>query len=407
MHPLASLSGDVKKKLGEYSLAHFRSDFEESEYGKSYFTSESDDEDVDFGAWIGTLDRFLLYGKTQGGGRVLDAALRAQDIFTQEEKDVVEEWRDKAFESVFEIRGIHTTHLELYDVVAEALLAAYSNTEIPVAEVLGNNARIGYFLHTNLAPVRGVWFLSGVQTPLPPNARRMIYDSYAKALSVPAMYRNNPDKLARAFAMQKTHYDEFVQMFGADEVLARGVEVPCILAKFYGEQMRRKGLSDEEISKRGLSEAALRDTFPKEILDADDVGIVVDEKEGLHQMLEYGKFMAAFSEPRPTAEDVQAVAGYLDDETSPAFVFHRALERHPGNYVRVMNAVLALFNQPARLADDYDAMMDICKPDWRDVYPSVHPMNEFFAKESYEDRGTERNDPCPCGSGKKFKKCHG
>jgi preprotein translocase subunit SecA len=29
------------------------------------------------------------------------------------------------------------------------------------------------------------------------------------------------------------------------------------------------------------------------------------------------------------------------------------------------------------------------------------------AEPSPEFRGVGRNDPCPCGSGKKFKKCHG
>jgi hypothetical protein len=28
-------------------------------------------------------------------------------------------------------------------------------------------------------------------------------------------------------------------------------------------------------------------------------------------------------------------------------------------------------------------------------------------KKKEEYRGTGRNEPCPCGSGKKFKKCHG
>ena len=52
-------------------------------------------------------------------------------------------------------------------------------------------------------------------------------------------------------------------------------------------------------------------------------------------------------------------------------------------------------------------VMDIFKLGWRDIHPSVHPMNEFFAKESHEDRGIERNETCPCESGKKFKKFHG
>jgi len=37
--------------------------------------------------------------------------------------------------------------------------------------------------------------------------------------------------------------------------------------------------------------------------------------------------------------------------------------------------------------------------------PKLGPAEHAFAANPYA--GVGRNDPCPCGSGKKFKKCHG
>ncbi len=166
-------------------------------------------------------------------------------------------------------------------------------------------------------------------------------------------------------------------------------------------------MSEDEIVKRGLTETALRETLAGDMLAEVDVGIIVDEKEGLHEMPDYGAFVAAFKTGEPSSADVEVVASYLDDETTPAFVFRRARDKNPENYLRVMKKALALMRKPVGTADDFELTMDAFKPGWRDIYPSGHPLNEFFAKERYEDMGAERNDACPCDSGSKFKKCHG
>ncbi len=163
MHPLAALSGEEKKKLGEYVFEHFKRDFEESEYGERHLSKEFESESESFGAWLKYFDGFLLYGKTRKGSPVIDAAHDARNLFTDEEKSVVKEWRDKAFASVFEIRGIHPRHLDLYDLIAEVSLVAHSNMDKPMTEFFGNTAHIGHFLHTNLAPIQGEWFLSGAR----------------------------------------------------------------------------------------------------------------------------------------------------------------------------------------------------------------------------------------------------
>lgn len=40
-------------------------------------------------------------------------------------------------------------------------------------------------------------------------------------------------------------------------------------------------------------------------------------------------------------------------------------------------------------------------------YPSIKEIDYVAEAERIRYAGVGRNDPCPCGSGEKFKKCHG
>jgi uncharacterized protein YecA (UPF0149 family) len=69
------------------------------------------------------------------------------------------------------------------------------------------------------------------------------------------------------------------------------------------------------------------------------------------------------------------------------------------------------------LQRDFDSLMDEFKPSVkkRRIYPQMLPMSERMVRalrpemdQTNERRGKiGRNAPCPCGSGKKYKKCCG
>jgi len=52
-------------------------------------------------------------------------------------------------------------------------------------------------------------------------------------------------------------------------------------------------------------------------------------------------------------------------------------------------------------AEEQDVMMGLFKEVARRLRPDLHPPMEA------EPLEVGRNDPCPCGSGKKYKRCHG
>jgi uncharacterized protein YchJ len=69
------------------------------------------------------------------------------------------------------------------------------------------------------------------------------------------------------------------------------------------------------------------------------------------------------------------------------------------------------------LEKDFDSLIDEFKPSFKGkrIYPYILPMSPKYVKaikpelhqKKKDERKVGRNDPCPCGSGRKYKKCCG
>lgn len=130
----------------------------------------------------------------------------------------------------------------------------------------------------------------------------------------------------------------------------------------------------------------------------------MDEREGQHEFADYGKFVGIFETGNISRPAREFIMDYLEDESTPAFIFNRMKERHPKHFYKVMLETTARTDRRIYPVDDFDRLMDIFKPGWRETYPAVIPLNQRFEKYYYH---LGRNDVCFCGSGKKYKKCHG
>lgn len=390
-HQYAKICADIKGKCLDYVKGRFKDDFYVSSSGENYLKNIEDSaEEERQSNWIWHMDEFLLFGETAEKERVLDVLLRSRK-FTKEEKKIIEEWKEKAFMSVFEIGSVQDDVLELFDVVAEVSYRAYSNnSEIPITQ-FEPKIREKHFMLTNLVSVHGSWFLSGIQKLLPPESEQLIFENFVNKQSIEDIYRNNQEKLARAFQAQKEHHDWFVAHYGTEELIIKGSELEKKIGEYYEAWSKNK---------------VKVDPFPQEMVESNDVGIVTDEKEGLNYFIDYGLFLKTFmNSDNPPDEWMETVLGYLEDESVPAFVFRRMKERYPESFKIIMKKIVFPFKRHFDPVADFDKMIDIFKPDWRKVYPSVHPINERFKSRTYQKLGVGRNEPCPCGSGKKFKKC--
>jgi uncharacterized protein YecA (UPF0149 family) len=60
-----------------------------------------------------------------------------------------------------------------------------------------------------------------------------------------------------------------------------------------------------------------------------------------------------------------------------------------------------------RLTRRYERQQERKKLTSEVVDPDAPPIPDMPVEQAHAEKGPARNDPCPCGSGKKYKKCCG
>lgn len=63
--------------------------------------------------------------------------------------------------------------------------------------------------------------------------------------------------------------------------------------------------------------------------------------------------------------------------------------------------------KPDKFADRYDKQQERKKTEKMLVNPDDPPLPDTPVEQAKSTKKAGRNDPCPCGSGKKFKQCCG
>ncbi len=365
-------------------------------YGEQYFENKELFEQM-YPSWIDMMDKFILFGKTQEGERVIDVILRKARL-NADMKFTLQNWRDKAFWSVFEIKAINQYWLRTFDVIAEVSYNLHSNDlNRSIQKILGDYG-IGDFLLASIAPVGGKWFMSGSQQLFDKNQEQDIFERYIKNISsIKAIYRNNPAKLEKAFKLQEIQYDKFVKYFGDNILTDSGQKLEDKINKFYMDQISEKTRKINFVD------------LPKEVRETQSVSAVMHLRQGLHFFDDYDSFVKIFSNLEKPKGWNELISEYLEDDQIPAFVFEEMKEKYASNFRLIMNDIIAGFAVKNKFdpVADFEIIMDEFKPNWRNEYPSTHSLNERFRKYYYLDQKVGRNDPCPCGSNKKYKRCCG
>lgn len=386
----AQLAAELKGKCVEYVGKHLKDDFWESEFGQE-LTAKTN-MPADESDWIRQMDNYILFGETEDGHRVLDEIV-ANGKFRPEEGEILKQWREQAFPSVFEVKGVESNKVKAVDILAEVNYEIYFNDSAKGQEAT-KNMPPGSFVQTNILPVKNIWFFSGLQIFLPQGSEPAIFQAYVAKASARQAFRNNPEKLQRAREIQKEYRRVFIDTFGADELIMPAGQARGKLQEYYDNL----AVSFSQSGKITAPE------LPEDFQEAETIGIVMHEQEGQHEFADYGKFVKIFETGDISKPAREFIMDYLEDEFTPAFIFKRMKEGHPEKFYRVMLETTARADKRLYPVDDFDRLMDIFKPGWRETYPAVIPLNRRFEKYYYH---LGRNDLCYCGSGKKFKKCHG
>jgi hypothetical protein len=354
-------------------------------------------------------DNFVYSYRFPDNLTVIDRFVSESSELSEKEKAIVLRWKDP-------VVGLFQVKRTLPDgFVAENLINEVEYTIKPTAipQGLERSAKAGAFFRAKIIPVDDKEYIfSGTQEFLDISEKDILKRVAQLQMKNPQFaFRDNEEKIRRGFELQKKDRELFIEYFGSDEVLTEGKKLPALAAEFMNYRLSK----NEKPLPEGYKPPEMN--FPEGLLKSKDVGIVFDELSGQHYLVNYGIILNVFQSPDEL--EIQRykrdILTYLEDKTISPHVLRRLFFRFPQNSEIIIRKIL---DRPEfGLEKDFDSLMDEFKPSFigKRIYPYVLPMSPKYVTalkpELYQKKKDEpkvgRNDPCPCGSGKKYKKCCG
>jgi hypothetical protein len=284
--------------------------------------------DLDDGMIISIIDRFVLQHRLADGRTVVDHFVaRHRPPLPDDDRDMLLGWRE-VVEGCFEVRRNDGGSVVLHNLIDDLTYTVHSNVGAAAFRTL----RRRMFTICRIVPLHpssDAWLVSGHLAVFEPAAGRELARIAAQQITQdPALAQRNPDLSRRAREAQAEHRAEFTAHFGSDLVVLPPAEADAALRRHFGRRQAKR------------SAAALE--LPADLLDADSVGIVFDEVEGLEFYRDFGRLDALFANPKPMADraGLALLREYLGDDSVSPLALRRLAQRHPDNVDAVFRALL-------------------------------------------------------------------
>lgn len=354
---LIARSGDLKRELVAFSRhPRFASAFREVCNQRA--GGKDDPRNV--------VDRFVLEHKLPDGRTVVDHFVKACATLTETEKQMLLGWRD-VLEGIFEVQRHDGEALIAVNLIDEMTYRIRSNMGSGIFADLPPGA----FVLTRLVPIADEWLFSGATNVLPASEGAVVRRAAAAiAMRHPALAFRNPEKLARAWELQRRGRDLFIEHFGADLLVVPGRELAARLQDYVDYCNRRTAGA-------GHPPGPTTD-LPADLHEAATVGVIYDEVDGLQLCPNFGLVDAAFADPELVTRPVyrQAVLGYLEEESIAPLPLRRLAQRDPDRASRLFQKLLK--RPHFRWEHDGEALLRRHKPRSFDApaLPSITPLSE-------------------------------
>ena len=340
---------------------------------------------------------------------------------------------NNAMSSVFEIKKILKNGFELYNIINEK---SYNVTSlIKMTNFRGLGA--GQYIVARIMNFEEDCYLLEISGVLPTTRRDDAYRfSVARIIQNPEIvYVDNPEKQAEIEEDIASVYDKFIEFFGKEEVLTINKYADDIIGMFndYAEDGTKADFSDkikEPDTYKFFNVSEFNNSYDNFLensmggfsshKETYDVGIIYDKELGMYAVPFWGTFNKIFEAAKPDEIENydKCIMYFLTNDKYPANLIKRAAKKHK-NFLPVVNGLGKTDYTLKELLEKYKARYLEQK-----IYSSTTVLykSKAFAStlglieeeqempelpEGIDLSKIGRNDPCPCGSGKKFKKCHG
>jgi hypothetical protein len=334
-----------------------------------------------------------------------------------------------AYSSVFEIKKVLFDGFELYNLVNEATI------RVNVLDKMHNFRGIaaGEYLTARIFPLKEAHYLFEINELIPMYLKeRAIRLALSKQMENPeAIYLNNSTKAVEIEQLIKEINKKFKVFFKSNEIITTSDNVDN-LTDMFNEYLENDLKGDfEEVSKHIKEPEKLAYFNLDKILSSKndivssatggfsshkqiyDVGLVCDKSRGLFVVPFLETFRQIFK-----AEDYKKIAGYREcieyyfkSDSIPDFLVKKTFDENPEKFLDICNKI---FKEKAEdIEEIYKKHGFLQKTKRKYSSTTIIYSSKAFQelidlsgkKTGYATVKVGRNKPCPCGSGKKYKKC--
>ena len=351
---------------------------------------------------------------------------------TDDEKKILESL-SKSFSSVFEVRRILSNGFELYNLINEKMYKVLSLVKM-------NNFRgitPGQFALARIFPIKDEYYLLEVSNVLSSINKEEVYKyAIAKIIEKPEdAYEQNQKKKEQIEQLVQNFGKKFLECFDSDEVITTNIYADNLINLFNTycddgimpskedieaniknvENNRYFTVSDFRNSYSDFMEKSLEGFSSHSSVY--DIGIIYDKELGLFVVPFYQTFCKIYE-----VEDYKSVQGYkdciksfLENDKIPANIIKRVAQKYP-DFINRTNEILSTSYSLDELLNYYkqdsvekkiysSASVLYASKIFEQMMNVVSNKEESHKKEGIDYSNVGRNDLCPCGSGKKYKKC--
>ena len=291
---------------------------------------------------IDAVDRFALLYRLPNGKTVLDQFLASWPDLSPADKEMLRGWRDPV-DGIFEIRRRDGDSLILLNLIDDLEYRTYSNMGPAAFRPLPKHGFV-YARLVPIGPVPDAWLVSGsMRAYRKSDAAQVAQAALQLATRLPELVYRNPGKVEQAWQQMRAERVAFVEFFGGDELVLPPAEAAERINAFY--RHRQEAALAGRAARRppnipGVDVPAFE--LPPELADAETIGVIYDEIDGLNFYNEYGMLRDLCADPALASDKRYAdvLRGYLRAETIGPLPFRRLAAAHPQTVDAVFRKIL-------------------------------------------------------------------
>lgn len=326
--------------------------------------------------------------------------------------------------SIFKITRILKNGFELINLVNEKTYTVLSLTKM-------SNFRgvySGQFIVARIFELQGEYYVIEISSILSHSQQEeaMRYAVMKLVQDPKLLYKDNEKKEAEIQAIVKEMSEKFNKSFGTDIILTTNKYADEIIGAFNDGE-------DIDLSDKGSNLEVARFFHVKELdnnysnflenslggfsshSEVYDVAVIFDKEKGLYAIPFYETFTRIFKDKESVENYKACVEYFLTNDTIPDSILKR-VEKENKNFVSVINEIMETDFTFDEMIKEYkseylenriysSATVLFCSGAFSNVFDVISAPKPDASVTINEKVG--RNDPCPCGSGKKYKLCCG